>query len=89
MALDQFFQNLITKVEQSEDITNESTDHNGFYKPRKTILLRHLNLLKDLHDKPRAKEMLKSSWRSIAEELPPEWLIPEPEDRETLKQILS
>lgn len=89
MALDKFFQDLINKVEAAPEISNQSTDKNGFYKPRKTIVLRHLHLLRDLHAKPMAKEMLKSSWRSIAEELPPEWLIPDPEDRETLKKILS
>lgn len=89
MGLEVFFQSLIEKVEASGEITNESKDSNGFYKPRKTIVLRHLHLLKDLHAKPMAKEMVKSSWRAVVDELPPEWLIPEPQDRETLKKILS
>lgn len=90
MGLNKFFTDLIAKVEASDEITNQSKDSNGFYKPRKTIVLRHLNLLKDLHDKPRAKDMAKASWRALIEELPPEWLLPESEiDRAELKNILS
>ena len=90
VSLEQFFKNLIQKVEQSEDITNAGKDDEGFYKPTRTILLRHLNLLKDLHKKPLAKPMLKSSWAYVAEHAPSEWLVPESqEDREELKSILN
>lgn len=89
MSLEKYFTDLIEKVEQSEEITNKGTDEDGFYKPTRTILLRHLNLLKDLHGKPRAKEMVKASWRSVVEVLPPEWLVMSAEDREEFKKIIE
>lgn len=88
MGLDQFFADLIHKVENSEEITNQGKDGSGFYKPTRTIVLRHLNLLKDLHTKPRAKEMLRASWTAIVEILPAEWLILSKEDGEALREIL-
>ncbi|KHD87858.1 MAG: hypothetical protein OM95_12730 [Bdellovibrio sp. ArHS] len=90
MSLEKFFQGLIQKVEQSEDVvTNAGKDAEGFYKPTRTILLRHLNLLKDLHGKPLAKPMVLASWKYAVEHLPPEWLVPEPEDRDALKSLLG
>jgi hypothetical protein len=90
MSLEQYFSDLIQKVESSEDITNAGKDAEGFYKPVRTILLRHLQLLKDLHPKPLAKPMLKASWHYVTEHVPPEWLVPPDEkDREKLRQILS
>lgn len=89
MSLEQFFTNLIEKAEASEEITNAGTDDEGFYKPTRTILLRHLQLLKDLHKKPLAKPMLKQSWSYVTEHVPPEWLVPgSKEDQEELKKML-
>lgn len=89
MSLENYFKNLIDKVENSEEITNEGKDENGFYKPVRTILLRHLNLLKDLHAKPNAKAMVQSSWRSVTEALPPDWLVLTSEEKAELKKILG
>ncbi|MNJ92816.1 hypothetical protein D3C87_104900 [compost metagenome] len=89
MSLEAYFKDLIEKVENSTEITNQGKDENGFYKPTRTILLRHLNLLKDLHGKPMAKAMVQSSWRSVVEMLPPDWLVLSKEDREELKRILE
>lgn len=89
MSLKLFFEDLIKKVEDSDIVTNAGTDNDGFYKPTRTILLRHLNILKDLHAKPLAKAMVQASWKYVVEHLPPEWLVPAPEDRAELKKILS
>lgn len=90
MSLDQYFKDLLQKVETSEDISNAGTDKDGFYKPTRTILLRHLQLLKDLHGKPLAKPMLKTSWAYVVENVPPEWLTPpSAADKEELRRILS
>ncbi|AHI05793.1 hypothetical protein BDW_06435 [Bdellovibrio bacteriovorus W] len=87
--MDDFFADLILKVESSEEITNQGKDGSGFYKPTRTIVLRHLNLLKDLHAKPLAKEMLRSSWSAVVEILPPEWLILSKEDGDALRKALK
>lgn len=89
MSLENYFKNLIEKVEASETITNQGKDAEGFYKPTRTILLRHLNILKDLHMKPLAKPMLKSSWKFVVEHTPPEWLIVEEPEKSALKAILK
>ena len=89
MSLEKYFADLLSKVENSEEITNAGKDAEGFYKPKKTILLRHLNLMKDLHKKPLAKPMLKASWKYIVEMVPPEWLVLEGEDKAELKKILE
>lgn len=88
MSLETFFADLIKKVEESEEISNAGKDKDGFYKPTRTILLRHLQLLKDLHAKPLAKSMVQASWQEVVELLPPEWLVLPPEDREEFKRIL-
>lgn len=88
MSLDQYFQDLIRKVEES-DIDNQGKDKGGFYKPTRTVLLRHLNLLKDLHAKPLAKPMLRTSWNSVVEDLPPEWLILTDEQKREIKKMLE
>ena len=89
MSLKNYFSDLIVKVESSNEITNAGKDKTGFYKPQRTILLRHLCLLRDLHDKPLAKPMLINSWKAVVEQLPPEWLtLPEPENSE-LQKILT
>jgi hypothetical protein len=55
MSLQNYFEKLIQRVEESEEISNAGKDEGGFYKPTRTILLRHLNILKDLHSKPLLK----------------------------------
>ena len=60
MNLKTYFEKLIEQVDAS-DINNQGKDKSGFFKPTRTVLLRHLNLLKDLHDKPLAKQMVKAS----------------------------
>ena len=66
--LEAYFQKLIERVER--EISNQGKDENGFFKPTKTILVRHLNTLKDLHNKPLAKDIVKASWQSVSENLP-------------------
>ena len=89
MSLENYFKDLISKVENSDEITNAGKDAEGFYKPTRTILLRHLNLMKDLHQKPLAKPMLKASWKYIVEMVPPEWLVLEGDEKAELKKILE
>lgn len=88
MSLEIYFKNLIEKVEAS-DISNQGKDKDGFYKPTRTILLRHLNLLKDLHAKPLAKQMTKASWTYVVENVPPDWLVLSPENKASLKKMLD
>lgn len=89
MSLEAYFSALIKRVEESEEIGNNGKDKNGFYKPVRTILLRHLQLLKDLHTKPNAKNMVKASWASVVETLPPEWLVLGDAEKKELQKILS
>lgn len=89
MNLKNYFSELIKKVEDSPEITNAGKDDNGFYKPTRTLILRNLQLLKDLHDKPRAKPMVKSAWEAIVKDLPPEFLILSAEEKNELKKILE
>lgn len=88
MSLRTYFEDLILRVENSE-IDNGGKDKNGFYKPTRTILLRNLNLLKDLYDKPRAKAMVAAAWAAVVEELPPEWLVLTDLQKSELKLILK
>lgn len=89
MSLEAYFQKLIEQAESSDEISNAGKDKDGFYKPTKTILLRHLNLLKDLHAKPLAKKMCQTSWAYVTEHVPPEWLIAGPEEKQALKKMLE
>lgn len=89
MSLEKYFKDIITRVEASEEITNAGTDNEGFYKPTRTILLRHLNLLKDLHAKPLAKKMCQQCWDYVTEHVPPEWLIAGDAERDQLKKMLE
>jgi hypothetical protein len=89
MSLEAYFSALIKRVEESDEIGNNGKDKNGFYKPVRTILLRHLQLLKDLHAKPNAKNMVKASWASVVETLPPEWLVLGDAEKKELQKILS
>ena len=88
MSLEDYFTALIARVEAS-DIKNDGTDENGFYRPTRALLLRHLNLMKDLHKKPLARQMLKASWANIVEHVPPEWLVLSDEQKSELKKILG
>lgn len=89
MGLKKYFSDLIQKVEASDEITNAGKDENGFYKPTRTILLRNLNLLRDLYDKPRAKQMVQAAWSAVVKDLPPEWLVLSPADKAELAEIIS
>ena len=88
MSLNIYFKNLIEKVEASDEITNQGKDAEGFYKPTRTILLRHLQILKDLHQKPLAKPMLQAAWKVVVETVPPEWLVLNEADKSDLKKII-
>jgi hypothetical protein len=88
VSLREYFTLLIERVEAS-DITNQGKDENGFYKPTRKIILNHLTILRDLHDKPRAKEMIKASRRAIAQELPYEWLVLDVQQKNELAKILN
>ena len=89
MSLTAYFEKLIARVESSEEVSNQGKDDNGFYKPTKTLVLRHLNLLRDLHQKPRAREMVRASWQEIVKELPSEWLVLDADEKKELKKILD
>lgn len=89
MLLTEYFKRLIEKVDSSSEITNAGKDEAGFFKPTRSLLLTHLNKLKDLHDKPRAKPMLKDSWKFVVENVPPEWLILNDQEKAALKEMLS
>jgi hypothetical protein len=88
MSLAPYFSRLIRKVEES-DISNQGTDKNGFFLPTRAVLLRHLTLLKDLHAKPLARQMVRDSWNFVATELPPEWLMPSPEEQTELRDLFG
>ena len=88
MSLEKYFSNLILKVEAS-DIQNNGKDKNGFFEPTRAMLLQRLNLLKDLHAKPAAKNMVKSAWEYVTEKLPAEWLILSDDEKQELKKVLS
>lgn len=85
--LELYFQKLMDRV--SKEISNQGTDENGFFKPTRTVLLRHLSLLKDLHDKPRAHKMLRGAWDYVSENLPPDWLILTENEKSELRKMLS
>lgn len=84
-----YFETLLKRIEGGREIQNNGKDVNGFYKPTRTLLIRHLNLLRDLHDKPLAHEMVKGSWQFVVENLPPEWLVLSPGQKIQLKKILG
>ena len=88
MSLTGYFDKLITRVEDS-DIGNNGTDKNGFFLPTRAVLLRHLRLLKELHAKPLARPMVRDSWKYVAAELPPEWLVLSSAEKEELQKILE
>ena len=89
MSLTPYFQSLIDKVESSESITNAGKNKDGFFLPTRTLLLRHLQKLRDLNAKPFARPMLKDSWEFVVEHLPPEWLVLTPEQKQELKAMLK
>lgn len=69
--------------------SNAGKDKNEFYKPTRTVVLRNLNLLKDLHDKPRAKSMVRAAWQAVVEELAPEMLKMSPDQKKMLQKVLK
>jgi hypothetical protein len=89
MSLENYFKKLIDRVSASDEIHNGGKDKDGFYKPTKSILLKNLNLLKDLHAKPGAKAMVKAAWKVVVAEVPSEWLVLNKEEKEELKKILT
>lgn len=89
MALTEYFEKLIQKVETSSEITNQGKDKDGFFQPTKQVVLKELNLLKDLHAKPLAKPMVKTAWKFVVENLPPEFLAMTPEQKAEMKKILD
>lgn len=89
MSLKQYFTDLLAKVEASDEIDNGGKDENGFYKPTRSVLIQKLNLLRDLHGKPQAREMVKAAWATVVADLPPEWLVLSEADKAELKKILN
>ena len=89
MGLTEYFSGLISRVEADETIGNNGKDDNGFFKPTRTVVLRQLNLLKDLHAKPMARPMVRDAWKGVAKTLPAEWLVLGEADREALRSILE
>lgn len=89
MSLEKYFTDLLAKIENSDRVENNGKDENGFYLPTRTLLIRHLNLLKDLHSKPGARAMVRDAWKFVVEHAPPEWLILNPEQKAELKKILT
>lgn len=85
--LKEYFEQLIAKVEASE-LSNQGKDKDGFFKPTRELVLRHLQLLKDLHAKPLAKPMVKDSWKFVVEHVPPELLVMTDAQKTALKEIL-
>jgi hypothetical protein len=89
MALREYFDSLIKRVESSDEISNQGKDRDGFFFPTRSALLQKLNMLRDLYDRPAAKPMLKQAWAYVVEHVPSEWLVVEGEDQAELKKILS
>lgn len=89
MSLQIYFEKLIQRVEDSDEISNAGKDDDGFYKSTRTILLRHLNILRDLHGKPLAKKMVQVSWEYVVAHVPAEWLVLTPEEKVELKKMLQ
>jgi hypothetical protein len=89
MALVSYFNSLIERVESSGEISNQGKDRGGFFLPTRSVLLQKLNMLRDLHDRPAAKPMLKAAWAYVVEQLPPDWLVLDKDEQAELKKILS
>ncbi len=86
--LKEYFETLIKRVEDSE-ITNQGKDKDGFFSPTRTVVLRHLHLLRDLHAKPLAKPMVKDAWKFVVEHVPPDLLVMNEAQKAELKNLLS
>lgn len=86
--LKEYFESVIKKVESS-DLSNQGKDKDGFFKPTRELVLRHLNLLRDLHNKPLAKAMVTDAWKFVVEHTPPEILVMSEAHKTELKKILS
>jgi hypothetical protein len=86
--LKSYFEELIAKVEAS-DLSNQGKDKDGFFKPTRELVLRHLQMLLDLHAKPLAKPMVKDAWKFVVEHVPPEMLVMNDEQKAAVKAMLS
>ncbi|MEZ0390907.1 MAG: hypothetical protein ACAH59_01735 [Pseudobdellovibrionaceae bacterium] len=89
MSLKNYFTSLKQKLENSDVIQNDGKDENGFYLPTRTVLLRHLQLLTDLHDKPLAQDRVRDSWNFVIQHIPPEWLVLTESQKTELQKILK
>lgn len=87
-GLKEYFTSVIQKVEAS-DLSNQGKDKDGFFKPTRELVLRHLNLLRDLHAKPLAKAMVIDSWKFVVENVPPDFLVMTNEQKEEFKKFLA
>ncbi len=87
MGLANYFDSLIKKLEES-DIQNNGKDKDGFFEPTRAMLLQRLMLLRDLHEKPGAKAMVKTAWQYVVEHAPPEWLVMTDDQKKEMKKIL-
>ena len=87
MSLEKYFTTLIAKLEAS-DIQNNGKDKDGFFEPTRAMLLQRLNLLRDLHENPRAKAMVKTAWQYVVEHAPAEWLVATPEEKVEISKML-
>ena len=88
MTLDEYFSGLIDRLEQS-DIGNNGKDKDGFFMPKRAVLLQKLSLLRDLHAKPGAKQMVRDAWQFVSETLPPDWLVLDPDAKAELEKVLG
>lgn len=88
MSLKPYFENLLKQLEES-DIGNNGKDPNGFFEPTRDVLFQKLSMLRDLHENPGAKAMLKDAWKYVTSHVPPDWLILTPEEKGALRKMLS
>lgn len=89
MNLEPYFQNLIDRLNSTEDVTNAGKDSGGFFEPTRAVLLQKLSILRDLHAKPNAKPMVRQAWEYVIHNLPPEWLILDADQKVAIKKMLA
>jgi hypothetical protein len=88
MKLEEYFTSLIDRLEESE-IGNNGKDKDGFFMPKRAVLLQKLSLLRDLYANPGAKPMVQDAWRFVSENLPAEWLVLDSRAKAELKKVLA
>jgi len=88
MSLKPYFENLLKQLTES-DIGNNGKDAEGFFEPTREVLFQKLSMLRDLHDKPNAKPMVKDAWKYVTQHVPPEWLILTPEEKGAIRKMLA